>query len=79
MEAELKLKNIDEYLETLRTLKEEIIDTMDCIDELEKRISNTNNNFKIIIKINDKCKTPLELTNCIKEQLVQYLKKISCN
>lgn len=36
MEAELKLKNIDEYLETLRTLKEEIIDTMDCIDELEK-------------------------------------------
>ena len=34
---------------------------------------------KIIIKINDKCKTPLELTNCIKEQLVQYLKKISCN
>ena len=73
MEAEIKLKNIDKYLKDLACLKEELVDVIDCIDELEKSFIEKQDKF--IININNQAKTPLELTHYIKEQLVQYLKE----
>lgn len=73
MEAEIKLKNIDKYSKDLKTLKEELIDIIDCIDELEKSFPNAQN--KLTININNQPMTLIELSHYIKEQLVKYLKE----
>ena len=73
MEAEVKLKNIDKYLDDLKKLKEEIIDILDCIDELEEGFTNVRDKLNIVI--DSQYSTPSELVHYLKEQLVQYLKE----